>query len=281
MTPESRTVVGADGLAALVHSPTEALIALDYDGTLAPIVADPEQARPAGRAGETLRRAAEVFGSVAVITGRPAADAARLGDLAGVARLLVLGHYGLQRWSGGTLDSPPPVPGVTAARRRLPGLIAGFDGVALEDKTHSLAVHTRGATQPAAALDALREPLDELARDTGLQIVAGRFVLELRPPGTDKGAALRALATERHPTGVLYAGDDLGDLPAYDAVGELRVGGVPGVTVCAASAEVDELAARADLIVDGPDGVVALLSALCDAATGPTRCRPGRPSRPT
>ena len=68
--------------------------------------------------------------------------------------------------------------------------------------------------------------------------------------------------TEYDAGAVLFAGDDLGDLAAYAAVEELRAQGVPGVTVCSRSAEVTALAERADLVVDGPAGVVALLREL-------------------
>jgi trehalose 6-phosphate phosphatase len=63
----------------------------------------------------------------------------------------------------------------------------------------------------------------------------------------------------------MYCGDDLGDVAAFDAVRALRGEGVPGLTVFSGSAEVAELAQRADLVVEGPDGVVALLSSLADA----------------
>jgi trehalose 6-phosphate phosphatase len=87
-------------------------------------------------------------------------------------------------------------------------------------------------------------------------------VLELRPPGFDKRGALLSLC-EPLPSAVLFAGDDLGDLPAYDAVDELRGRGVPGVTVCSGSAEGPaELRDRAGVVVDGPAGVVALLRSL-------------------
>ena len=92
------------------------------------------------------------------------------------------------------------------------------------------------------------------------------MVIELRPPGADKGQALRELAARRRPSATLYCGDDLGDKPAFAAVRELRADGIPGLVVCSGSAEVTELADEADLVVDGPEGVVALLTALADAA---------------
>ena len=69
----------------------------------------------------------------------------------------------------------------------------------------------------------------------------------------------------------MFAGDDLGDLAAFAAVRALRGGGHPGLTVCSASGEVSELAAEADLVVDGPDGVAALLRSLARALAASPR----------
>ena len=154
---------------------------------------------------------------------------------------------------------------MATARERLPQLLADADaaeGVWVEDKGSALAVHTRRAADPAGALAALREPLAGLAADVGLVVEPGRLVIELRPPGMDKGAALTSLVAERKAGPVLFAGDDLGDLAAFAAVRALRGDGHPGLTVCSASGEVSELAAEADLVVDGPGGVAALLGSL-------------------
>jgi trehalose 6-phosphate phosphatase len=97
------------------------------------------------------------------------------------------------------------------------------------------------------------------------------MVIELRPQGMDKGQALRTLVQQRKPSAVMFFGDDLGDLAAFGAVRELRREGVPGLTVFSGSAEVTTLAESADLVVDGPDGVVALLSALASAAAARPR----------
>ena len=191
--------------------------------------------------------------------------------------MLVLGHYGLERWQDGALTAPAPPPGVAAARERLPQLLADAgapEGVRIEDKGSALAVHTRRAADPAGALAALREPLAGLAADVGLVVEPGRLVIELRPPGMDKGAALTALVAERKAGPVLFAGDDLGDLAAFGAVRALRGDGHPGVTVCSASGEVSELAAEADLVVDGPGGVAALLGSLARSLTPPPRPAP-------
>ncbi|KWX02976.1 Trehalose-6-phosphate phosphatase [Carbonactinospora thermoautotrophica] len=262
--PQPTTPEGAAGLAALLADPARAVIALDFDGTLAPIVEDPTQARAHPGAVPALTRLAPRVDSIVVITGRPAATAVEYGGFAGVPGLVVLGHYGRERWEAATgqVVSPDAGPGVAAVRAALPGVLraAGApEGTWIEDKGSSLAVHTRRAADPEGALALLAEPLATLAAQHGLVVEPGRMVLELRPPGVDKGAALTAYVRERKAGCVLFAGDDLGDLAAYAAVDALRAEGVPGLKVCSGSAEVRALAERADLVVDGPDGVVALL----------------------
>jgi trehalose 6-phosphate phosphatase len=268
--PEPTTPEGRAGLAALLDDPGGALVACDFDGTLAPIVEDPAQARADPQAVRALARLARVVRAVAVVTGRPAAAAVELGGFhtaEGLGSLVVLGHYGLERWdaASGRVVAAPTTPAVRAVKEELPTLLAASDapeGTWIEDKGSSVAVHTRPAADPHAALVLLREPVAELARRHGLRLEPGRLVLELRPPGVDKGDALTEFLKERKARSVMYAGDDLGDLAAFDAV---RGSGLPGVTVCSGSAEVTALADRADMIVDGPDGVVALLRDLAAA----------------
>ena len=259
-TPEGRA-----GLEALLARPRRALIATDFDGTLAPIVADPRAARALPGAVPALRRLAPAVGTLAVITGRPAADAVAYGGLDAVPGLIVLGHYGWQRWQDGALAGPDTPPAVEAAREALPGVLsrAGAPaGTWVEDKVHALAVHTRRTADPDAALGVLRGPLDDLAARLGLAAEPGRMVIELRAPGVDKGTALTALARERAADPVVFCGDDLGDLPAFAAVRALRAEGILGCTVAAASTESPQVANAADLVVAGPDGIVALLAAI-------------------
>ncbi|MEG3627452.1 trehalose-phosphatase [Streptomyces poriticola] len=272
-TPAGRA--GRDGLAALLADPGRAVIALDFDGTLAPIVADPEQARAHPDAVPALVALAPKVASVAVITGRPAAVAVRHGGFAGVPgleHLVVLGHYGAERWDAatGAVTAPEPHPGVAAVRAELPGLLersGAGQGAWTEDKGRAVAVHTRRAGDPQAAFEALRTPLADLATRHGLIVEPGRLVLELRPPGMDKGVALLDHVRATGAAAVLYAGDDLGDLPAYSAVAALRTDGTPGLLVCSGSDEVTALSEQADVVVDGPAGVVGLLRTLASHLT--------------
>jgi trehalose 6-phosphate phosphatase len=156
---------------------------------------------------------------------------------------------------------------VAAVRAELPALLRGTEAgrdAWVEEKGRAVAVHTRRAADPQAAFDALRAPLTELAVRHGLVVEPGRLVLELRPPGMDKGVALTAYVRELGARTVLFGGDDLGDLSAFAAVEKLRTEGVAGLLVCSGSAEVTELSARADLVVDGPGGVAALLAGLAE-----------------
>ncbi|CAL9469479.1 Trehalose-phosphate phosphatase [Streptomyces sp. enrichment culture] len=271
--PMPVTAAGREGLAALLGDPRRSVVALDFDGTLADIVPDPDQARAHPDAVPALAALAPRVGSVAVVTGRPAGVAVRLGGFAGVAgleHLVVLGHYGAERWDAvsGNVHAPAEHPGVAAVRAELPGFlhsIGAWHGTWIEEKGRALAVHTRRAEDPAAAFAALREPLAELAARHGLIVEPGRAVLELRPPGMDKGVALTEYLAETGAETVLYAGDDLGDLAAYAAVEKRRAEGLPGLLVCSGSEEVPELASRADLVLPGPAAVTAFLASLATA----------------
>jgi len=274
--PEGATPEGAAGLAAIAADPGRALIALDFDGTLAPIVSEPAAARPHPDVLPALQRLATGVGTLAIITGRPAPVAVQLGGFADIPGLIVVGHHGFERWESGRLTSPPSPAEVAAARARLPDVLAAAgapDGTRVEDKGHALVVHVRGTADPQAALARLTSPLAEFAAENGLDCQPGRMVIELRPLGIDKGTALTELIAERDPAAVLFAGDDLGDLPAFEAVRAARAAGRAGVTVYSASDEVTALAAHADLVLDGPKEVAALLAALAEALPSPPRAR--------
>jgi trehalose 6-phosphate phosphatase len=260
------------GWDAIVAKPGGALIALDYDGVLAPIVSEPTEAVPAPGAIEVLRRLAGRVGTLAVVTGRPAAQVVQIGGLASVPGLVVEGQYGAEHWAAGELTTPDDPPEVVAARAALPEALAkaGADSrVWVEDKRLALVVHARRCPDPDAELARLDPVLRAVAAEYGLEPHPGKMVVELRPPGFDKGGVLRRLADAAHPTAVLFAGDDIGDLPGFAAVAELRAAGIPGLTVASASAEAAEVAEAADVAVDGPAGVVTLLTRLADALDRP------------
>jgi trehalose 6-phosphate phosphatase len=273
-TPVLATTAGREGWEAIVADPAGAVIAADFDGTLSPLVEDPSMSRAADGALDALARLARSVGQVAIVTGRPALVATELSGVTGhpgLGRLVVLGHYGLERWeaSTGAVTSDPVPPGVEVAREKLPALLAGV-GLAdafVEDKGSSLAVHTRRLPNPLPALEVLRQPLTDLAESVDLRLEPGNLVLELRPPGIDKGVALRRLIESTGARSVLYAGDDLGDLAAFEALNTLRSEGLHAVLVAARSSGATALTDAADIVVDDPYGVVTVLTALADAIT--------------
>jgi len=233
------------------------LVAVDFDGTLSPIVGDPLLARPAPGAVEILAALSSAGCSVAVVTGRPAGLVVELGGLQRVPGLVVLGSYGAQRWSGGHVASlVSAAAGLPAARRDLVAL--AVDGVTFEDKDLAVAMHTRRAADPRGAFEALLPIAVEVASRHGLVLEPGSLVLELRTPGPDKGDALRALLPGM--ASVFFAGDDEGDVAAVRAV---RESGLPSTCVCVAREDGSATLQRlADLVVGSPGELVGVLEGL-------------------
>jgi trehalose 6-phosphate phosphatase len=241
----------------------DVLVAVDFDGTLAPLVPDPESSRPADGAIEALAALAAAGAQIVVITGRDATTVLRVGGLAQVPDIVVAGLYGIETWHDGELTTPDTPAALTALQQRLPAVLAANAAdpdIWVEDKRLSLVVHARKAADPDAALAPLQAPIEQLAADLGLEMHAGRDVLELRLPGYDKAGALRRLAAEH--AAVLYLGDDLGDLPAFAEIRRLRGEGRTAWSVAVLSSGVAEVADAADVHVPTPTDAVELLRAI-------------------
>ena len=245
-------------LAPLVDRPSASGVFTDYDGTLAPIVDDPERAEPLPGAVDALARLARRYARVGVISGRPGAWlAARLGGRG----LVLSGLYGLETVTAGEVVAPAeatrwaPVVEEVAARAESPE----GPGAVVERKGLAVTLHVRTAPDRQGAAHAWAEA--EAAR-TGLDVLVGRRSYELRPPvARDKGTALREAAAGL--AAVCFAGDDRGDLVAFDALDELAGAGVAALRIGVRSPEMPpELAERADLVVDGPAGVLDLFEQL-------------------
>jgi trehalose 6-phosphate phosphatase len=227
---------------------------LDFDGTLAEIVARPELARAVGGATEVLASLVRRAGLVAVISGRPADQIGRLLPVRGV---VVFGLYGLE-------GSPADVETVRTARPDVEAAAAAVDGAWVEDKGLSLAVHYRRSSDAEAAARALGPPLERTALRHGLLLLPGKMVIELAPRATPgKGAVILREIRARGLTACLYAGDDRADLGAFAALDELRDEGVRTVKVAVRSAEAPpSLLDAADVLLDGPRDLVAALRSL-------------------
>jgi trehalose 6-phosphate phosphatase len=267
--------------AALVAAARSVVVGLDFDGTLAPIVDDPDAARIHPDAPQVLLELSEVVRAVAVVTGRPARKVLALGGLDDVGErigeagreLFVFGQYGFERWSSTNrrVVSPRPPQGLSGFLRELPGVLreAGAADAYVEDKGLAIAVHTRRLADPAEAFTRLEPRLRDLAERHAMVVEPGRNVIEARSPGMDKGTVVRTLAEETGAGGFLFAGDDLGDVEAFEAVAQLREHGLPTLLVCSASQEESALVERSDVVVHGPEGVLGLLRHVTSDARQP------------
>ena len=190
---------------------------LDVDGTLAPLAPTPEEASvPAATLG-TLRRLSEQGWTLVAVSGRPAREIRRMLPLGG---LLVFGSHGAERPAGLPGAAAMPSAGTLARLDRLHAglqeLAADHPGVRLELKPAGLAIHDRALASAGERewRAALREWL--AARDIGdLEILEGKRVVELRPRGVDKGAAVAAIAAHlglaAEDGSFLALGDDVTD----------------------------------------------------------------------
>ncbi|MEP7363752.1 MAG: trehalose-phosphatase [Acidobacteriota bacterium] len=194
------------------------LCAFDFDGTLAPITAHPDDAGMRASTRDRLSRLATLYPCV-ILSGRARADVAS--KLEGVNVLRVLGSHGAETEFSGTNGRPQVNQWKVALEREL----GAADGLWVEDKGHSLAVHYRNAPHKIEARERILSAAESLEH---ARVLGGKQVVNLTIEGDPhKGTAL---AAERNRLGcdwVLYAGDDDNDEDAFSIDGNLvgvRVG---------------------------------------------------------
>jgi trehalose 6-phosphate phosphatase len=208
----------------------------------------PEQAVVPAETRQELSRLAGRYLLVACVSGRPGAQAAQL---VGVEGVRYVGNHGLE------LDPRAAELVETIARFR--DEVAGVWPV--EDKTLSLSFHYRQAADEPAALAVLRDVADR-ALAAGLEPRWGRKVLEVRPRGAaDKAAAVRALVSSCGAALGLYAGDDATDVDAFSGLTEAGLEHAVRLAVWSPEAP-PALLASADVVVEGPAGLIPLLRLL-------------------
>jgi len=249
-----------EDLRALARPGADGLLALDYDGTLAPIVDDPAAAVPLEGVPELLDELAGRVEEVAAISGRPLSFLTRHLP----SSLTLVGLYGLETLRGGELVDHPSA-GVwreTMADVARGAELKGPEGMAVELKGASITLHYRTSPELADRVAAYARGVAEAA---GLRVRPARMSVELHPPiDEDKGTALERLAAA-HQGPVAFFGDDIGDLAAFAALDRLAEAGRPVLRVCVDSTEApQELRDRADRLVDGPAGAAELLRSLLD-----------------
>jgi len=255
-------------LEPLRANPDRTAILTDVDGTLAPIVARPEQAAVPQRARELLEALSERFGLVGCISGRQALEARRLVGVDGIA---YAGNHGLELLLPGE-ETPQLDPALAGQERSAAEFVAALEpkdlqavGLRLEDKGPIQTLHWRGAEDEPAAESRAHEIAAEAGR-AKLEPRWGRKVLELRPiGGGGKDAAVAALLATDGVNAAIYAGDDRTDLDAFRRLRELRQDGELRAALCVGVISPEappELAEEADQFVDGPAGWLAILEIL-------------------
>jgi trehalose 6-phosphate phosphatase len=258
----------ADALSPLRADPARSAILLDIDGTLAPIVRYTEDAHVPETTRGLLIEIARRYQVVACVSGRRASDARRV---VSIGTISYLGSHGTELLRAGWTE-PALDPAVRDWGRRIHEFGRESDTsdlrrlrVRIEDKGSIVAFHWRGAPDEAAARAAI-DAVAGRAEQAGLRTHWGRKVLEVRPPvRMDKGAGIVGFLQDADLDAALYVGDDATDVDAFRGLGELLAEGrlKHALRVCVRSDEgPSELESEADLVVDGTDGVRALLEAL-------------------
>ncbi|HUQ54364.1 trehalose-phosphatase, partial [Lentzea sp.] len=214
MTAEALPAELRRAIVQLARTP-RLLVASDYDGTLAPIVADPEQARPLPESVNALRSLASLHETTsAVISGRALRDLATLSRLPGEVHLV--GSHGSEFDVGfvHALDAD-----AKALLRRLEAALEeiadGQEGVQLEVKPASVAVHVRRAASEAIGEAVLSAVRSGPCTWEGVQVTEGKAVIELAVVETNKGQALDILRHQVGATAAIFLGDDVTDEKAF------------------------------------------------------------------
>jgi trehalose 6-phosphate phosphatase len=258
----------AEALAPWLADPRRSAVLLDVDGTLAPIVRHADDAHVPDSTRTPLIAVARRYGLVACVSGRRAAIARRIVSLGSIN---YVGNHGAEILRGGAV-TPETDAAISAWAQRVQefatqALTPELRSlrVRLEDKDVIAALHWRGAPDEEQAHEALRE-LAVSAQQAGFVVHWGRKVLEIRPPEPiDKGRGVTKLVREVDLDSALYIGDDTTDLDAFAALRTLvsRERLVRSLCIGVRSDETPaELEQAADLLVDGPPGVRALLELL-------------------
>jgi trehalose 6-phosphate phosphatase len=250
-------LVGA--LRELARTP-QLLVALDFDGTLAPVVDDPARARALPEARSAVLRLLRAPRTrVAVVSGRSLESLEEVSDLPDDA--LLVGSHGIEL----RLDEPGVRLGLNETELERFGVLKNVltevadsvDQVWLEPKPAGFALHTRLATETNSRVAHL-EVLEELGDDIDAYTVrTGKDVLEFSVRGTTKGDAIEHLRTYTAATSVFFAGDDVTDEDGFAALGADDVGVKAG-----------EGSTLANFRVTGPTEIARALSLLADLRHG-------------
>ena len=264
----SERLTTVDPIVGVVRT-TPLAVFSDIDGTLSPIVDDPDEAYVPADMQNHVRSLVAAGVIVAMITGRSLERARRI---VGVPVQAYAASHGVDVWVDGESVRPPEIEEwEKKARQALVDLRSLTDepGIAIEDKEFGLAIHYRQADESKDARDAILDAIAGSKSAGEFEVHEGRMLVELRPKlAITKGTAVSDLAERFEAQAIVCLGDDVTDIDMFDAVRELRGGGRRGVSIAVRSDEADErVLASADYWVDGVEGVQWLLGEIVKALT--------------
>lgn len=267
MVTDALTPVIAPIRAVLAARPAGLLT--DIDGTISLIAPTPDAAVVSAEARQALALLAERLDVVAAITGRAAENAERM---VAVPRLTYIGNHGLEQRRGGATEiNARAVFAIGAVTEALiaveqAAVADGLtEGILYENKGVTGSIHYRLAPDQARARDGLLPIVQTAAAARGLRVSEGRMVIEIRPAiAINKGTAVEGIVERDRLRGVVFLGDDVTDIDAFNVVKRLRdAGAIQGINVAVTAPEsLPEVAAAADVIVQGVAACVELLTAL-------------------
>ena len=226
------------------------LVSSDYDGTLAPIVDNPNQARPLPEAVSVLRHLASIRStSVAVVSGRALRDLAAMSRLP--AEIILVGSHGAEFDLGDVEGlNGEAAEALSRVIRRCVEVTDDVPGTQLEIKPAAIAVHVRRA-DPDRAKEVMRRLHETFDNDPSVFLLPGKQVLEISVVETDKGIALERLRRDSGATATIYIGDDVTDERAFAKLQPQDVG-----------VRVGQGESAAQYRVDGPPEVIEVLAVL-------------------
>jgi trehalose-phosphatase len=232
--------------------PADLILVTDFDGTLADIVDDPSRARARMGALVALSELVRMLADVIVLSSR---TPDQLENMLPISGIRLIGDSGM------AIPRHAQKEALERFNAEAGRILQGIPGAWVEPKPASTAVHFRNTQMTAGEIRALLEPLLGGGR---LSLAMGRKVVEVHAPRAGKGSALAALLPAEDPGGVVCFGDDENDRSMFDYVNSLDI---PHASVGVWSPEAPAgLFEGCDLVVQGPDGVVALLEQIVEWA---------------
>ena len=233
----------------------------DLDGTLSQIVDNPDQAEMTVKNQEILVELSNEGVFIAILSGRSAGD---LAERVHIPNARLIGNHGMEEWKDGTAIVAEEAlvyrPQLALLAKEL--LHINDDGLRIEDKGVSIALHYRQHKQAEIFLEKYFQYLKQLAEEYGLIFTAGRRVFEFKAAvNIDKGSAVVRLIDSQNLKGAVILGDDNTDIAALQAAKERREHShLPIYGIGVASEEGAPAAiAAADYYADGVEDVEIFL----------------------